>query len=319
MESTQTSSSPIPVDIDQVLYMKTDYDGDENQIQTISSEDDEFSSQRTNPNVVPKKSSLNKGFPREHTKHDGKGIDLVLPTRVGGLNFRPKHDGKGILPTRVGETNPAQFCQKVSKEEYNSNKHTAKELKKLSEQMTSTSFVERDYSDNEDNSSDDEELENLLLAKARSFGKNNNNKQSSSFAPQLGIGQNNLSDLYTVMVGQHELDVTRIIKLEKEKAKISSENDRNETKLHYLKMDYTNITVDKDKFQKKSEDTEKSLAISVKSGKDYRDKYINEQKRYFFIKNINIVLYFGMFFSIAFNIFFYKMLIMSNMPIILPS
>ena len=143
---------------------------------------------------------------------------------------------------------------------------TQEELRKLAQNFENESNKTIEDTDTDYSDSGEEEPKNLIIESLTNC-RENKKKQP---------------ELFLIMAAQRELEIQKIFVLEKKKAYLKSELSREETKHHYLRLDYSNLQVE----------------------------VCDQKKTIKYMKNILIIL--GIFFMSIFNvsiiclIFYYK-------------
>jgi hypothetical protein len=112
--------------------------------------------------------------------------------------------------------------------------HTVKSLKELQKQMKEK---EDNLDNNEENSDDDSEEENVIITNFVGSG-GSSRKQDNSV-------------IVSTLLAQHELDRNKIASLTKKMYKMEVETERIETKAHYLRLDFSNTTLQLEEYKEK--------------------------------------------------------------------
>ena len=114
--------------------------------------------------------------------------------------------------------------------------HTVKSLKELQKQMKEKE-KEDNFDNNEENSDDDSEEENVIITNFVGSG-GSSRKQDNSV-------------IVSTLLAQHELDRNKIASLTKKMYKMEVETERIETKAHYLRLDFSNTTLQLEEYKEK--------------------------------------------------------------------
>ena len=126
---------------------------------------------------------------------------------------------------------------------------TNKALKELQKQILAQSEVDETEGkeDHEEEISDGEE--NLILQRFRSKNGNTNNNTNNNNINN-NINNNNKysnqfhrEDIVSTLLAQHELDRNKISKLTKNVLMSELDTERQEMKLHYMRLDYNNTSI----------------------------------------------------------------------------
>ena len=117
---------------------------------------------------------------------------------------------------------------------------THKSLKELQKQIQ----AQADLDDKQDDKQDDEEEvsdteENLIIERFRSKNNHTNNIKFSS----NNNNNNNQLDIVSTLLAQHELDRNKLSKLTKKVLMSELDTERQEMKLHYMRLDYNNTSI----------------------------------------------------------------------------
>ena len=114
--------------------------------------------------------------------------------------------------------------------------HTVKSLKELQKQIKEKE-KEDNFDNNEENSDDDSEEENVIITNFVGSG-GSSRKQDNSV-------------IVSTLLAQHELDRNKIASLTKKMYKMEVETERIETKAHYLRLDFSNTTLQLEEYKEK--------------------------------------------------------------------
>ena len=114
--------------------------------------------------------------------------------------------------------------------------HTVKSLKELQKQMKEKED-KNNFDNNEENSDDDSEEENVIITNFMGSG-GSSKKQDNSV-------------IVSTLLAQHELDRNKIASLTKKMYKMEVETERIETKAHYLRLDFSNTTLQLEEYKEK--------------------------------------------------------------------
>lgn len=121
--------------------------------------------------------------------------------------------------------------------------HTVKSLKELQKQMKEKED-KNTFDNDDDNSDDDSEDENVIITNFVGGSGGSSKKQDNSV-------------IVSTLLAQHELDRNKIASLTKKMYKMEVETERIETKAHYLRLDFSNTTLQLEEYKEKVKQLEK--------------------------------------------------------------
>ena len=161
--------------------------------------------------------------------------------------------------------------------------YTKKALKDLRDQLQAD--ADNDFNnDGENSDSDLDQDDNLIIQNFRdksiinnanatatatatanasmNVGANNNANSASKNKP---IIINNQHDIVSTLLAQHELDRNKLTKLTKKLYRSEMDTEKQEMKLHYLKLDLSNSTVSVEELNQKILNKDKEIVVLKQS------------------------------------------------------
>ena len=143
--------------------------------------------------------------------------------------------------------------------------YTKKALKDLREQLQ----VDADNDFNNDGENSDSDLDqddNLIIQNFRDKSIiNNANANANNVSKNKPIVINNQHDIVSTLLAQHELDRNKLTKLTRKLYKSEMDTEKQEMKLHYLKLDLSNSTVTGEELNQKIKDKDREIVVLKQS------------------------------------------------------
>ena len=142
-------------------------------------------------------------------------------------------------------------------------------LKNLQEQMVNdweeTNNNNNTSNENEDINDESDEDDNLII---KNF-QDRFNITATATPKNLKNQKDEISTVLSTLLVQHELDRNRISKMVKKQYRLEMENEKQDMKLHYMRLEFSNANIDLDETKTKLKQSQDSIELLGKNKLKY--------------------------------------------------